>query len=47
MIKRLERHLKKHPNDKQARMLLEALKNNQYKWKGRSIIVVREGEEKT
>jgi len=44
MIRRLERHLRKHPNDKQARELLEALRKGRYEWRGRSIVVKpREG----
>ncbi len=39
MIRRLERHLKKHPNDKQAKKILEALRAGKYKWRGKSIVI--------
>ena len=38
-MRRLERHLKKHPNDKVAKMILDALKNNRYEWRGKKLIV--------
>ncbi len=38
-IRRLERHLKKHPNDRVAKKILEALKNNQYEWHGRRLVL--------
>jgi len=38
-IRRLERHLKKHPNDKVARTILEALKKGNYEWRGKSIVI--------
>ncbi len=41
-IKRLERHLRKHPNDREAKRLLEALRTGKYKWRGRSIVIVEE-----
>jgi hypothetical protein len=43
MIRRLERHLRKHPGDEQARRLLEALRSGRYEWRGRSLRIV-EGE---
>ena len=39
LIRRLERHLKKHPNDKQALELLKALREGRYEWRGRSIVI--------
>ncbi len=39
LIRRLERHLKKHPNDKKAAELLKALKEGRYEWRGRSVVV--------
>jgi vacuolar-type H+-ATPase subunit E/Vma4 len=39
LIKRLERHLRKHPNDKQAKELLEALKEGRYEWRGKSVVI--------
>lgn len=38
-IRRLERHLRRHPNDKKAREILEALKAGRYEWKGRSLVI--------
>ncbi len=39
LIRRLERHLRKHPNDKQALELLKALKEGRYEWRGRSVVI--------
>jgi len=39
LIRRLERHLRKHPNDKQAWELLKALKEGRYEWRGRSVVI--------
>ncbi|WP_153801386.1 hypothetical protein [Hyperthermus butylicus] len=39
LIRRLERHLKKHPNDKQALELLKALREGRYEWRGRSVVI--------
>jgi len=39
LIRRLERHLRKHPNDRKARELLEALREGRYEWRGRSVVV--------
>ncbi len=39
MIRRLERHLRKHPNDRAAREILEALREGRYEWRGRSLVV--------
>jgi len=39
LIRRLERHLRKHPNDKKAREILEALRTGRYEWRGRSLVV--------
>ncbi len=39
MIRRLERHLKSHPNDKMAKAILEALRSGQYEWRGKSLRV--------
>ena len=39
LMRRLERHLKRHPNDKKARELVEALREGRYEWRGRSIVV--------
>ncbi|NOZ88717.1 MAG: hypothetical protein GXO15_02185 [Crenarchaeota archaeon] len=44
MIRRLERHLRKHPNDRVAREILEALRSGRYEWRGRSL-VVKSGEQ--
>lgn len=44
MIRRLERHLRKHPNDRVAREILEALRKGRYRWKGRSLVIVSEEE---
>jgi len=38
-IRRLERHLRRHPNDKKAREILEALKAGRYEWKGRGLVI--------
>ncbi len=38
-IRKLERHLKRHPNDKVAKRILNALKNNQYEWHGKKLVV--------
>jgi hypothetical protein len=45
LIRRLERHLRKHPNDKQALELLKALKEGRYEWRGRSVVIKPAGEE--
>jgi len=45
LIRRLERHLKKHPNDQKARELLEALKAGRYEWRGRSVRIVSEAQQ--
>ncbi|MET1129134.1 MAG: hypothetical protein ABWW70_07440 [Thermoproteota archaeon] len=39
LMKRLMRHLKKHPNDRQAREILEALKEGRYEWRGRALVI--------
>ncbi len=39
-MRRLERHLKKHPNDKVAREILEALKEGRYEWRGKSLHII-------
>ena len=39
MIRRLERHLRKHPNYRVARQILEALREGRYEWRGRSLVV--------
>jgi len=39
MIRRLERHLRRHPNDKMAKAILEALRSGQYEWRGKSLRV--------
>ncbi len=39
LIRRLERHLRKHPNDRKARELLEALREGRYEWRGRSVVI--------
>ncbi|BES81961.1 hypothetical protein [Pyrodictium abyssi] len=44
LIRRLERHLRKHPNDKKAREILEALKAGRYEWKGRSLVIRQAAE---
>ncbi len=38
-IRKLERHLRRHPNDNVAKRILEALKNNQYEWRGKKLVV--------
>ncbi len=40
LIRRLQRHLAKHPNDKFARELLQALLEGRYRWKGRSVVIL-------
>ena len=44
MIRRLERHLRKHPNDKVAREILQALKEGRYERRGRSLVIKPAGE---
>ncbi len=39
-MRRLERHLKRHPNDKMAREILEALKEGRYEWHGKSLRII-------
>ena len=39
-MRRLERHLKRHPNDKVAREILEALREGRYEWRGKSIRII-------
>ncbi len=43
LVRRLRRHLAKHPNDKEAERLLRALQEGRYRWKGRSVVVVEPG----
>ena len=43
-IRRLERHLRRHPNDKMAKQILEALKSGNYEWRGKSIVVKQQAE---
>ncbi len=38
-MKKLERHLRKHPNDRVAKNILDALKNNRYEWRGRKLVM--------
>jgi len=45
MMRRLMRHLKKHPNDKKAQEILKALQEGRYKWKGRSLVILPEKPE--
>jgi hypothetical protein len=45
MIRRLERHLRKHPNDRKAWEILQALKEGRYRWKGRSLVILPPGGE--
>jgi len=45
MIRRLMRHLKKHPNDKKAQEILKALQEGRYRWKGRSLVILPEKPE--
>ncbi len=40
MIRRLERHLRKHPNDRNALEILKALKEGRYRWRGRSLVIL-------
>lgn len=40
LVRRLRRHLAKHPNDKEAEKLLKALLEGRYRWKGRSVVIV-------
>ncbi|WP_168371265.1 hypothetical protein [Pyrodictium occultum] len=47
MIRRLERHLRKHPNDRVAREILEALREGRYEWRGRSLVVKPAGEQQS
>ncbi len=39
-MRRLERHLKRHPNDRVAREVLEALREGRYEWRGKSIHII-------
>ncbi len=45
MIRRLERHLRKHPNDRKALEILQALKEGRYRWRGRSLVILPPGQE--
>jgi len=44
LIRRLQRHLAKHPNDKNAREILQALLEGRYRWKGRSLVILPKEE---
>ena len=40
LIRKLERHLRRHPNDKNAKRIIEALKQGKYEWHGRKLKIL-------
>jgi len=40
LIRRLERHLRRHPNDSNAKRIIEALKQGKYEWNGRKLKIL-------